>query len=119
MARRRFPANLVNMPSPWQKAIRAWGKPVGSVVVVHLTEHEDNMVAVWTCLLAGYVPCLQPALSVQQARKDGHVAHIKNPFSSATWLTNESGADQVQSIPGLDVHLFSELKVSAENSSTE
>ncbi|KAG8215411.1 hypothetical protein J3R82DRAFT_9019 [Butyriboletus roseoflavus] len=96
------------------KAIRAWGKPAGSVVVVYLTEHEDNMAAVWACLLAGYVPCLQPALSAQQAHKEGHVAHIKNLFSSATWLTNESGADQVQSIPGLDIHLLSELKASAE-----
>ena len=96
------------------KAIRAWGKPAGSVVVVYLTEHEDNMAAVWACLLAGYVPCLQPALSAQQAHKEGHVAHIKNLFSSATWLTNESGADQVQSISGLDIHLLSELKASAE-----
>ena len=100
-------------------AIRAWGKPAGSVIVVYLTEHEDNMAAVWACLLAGYVPCLQPALSAQQAHKEGHVAHIKNLFSSATWLTNESGADQVQSIAGLDVHLLSELKASAESLGTD
>jgi len=97
------------------KAIRAWGKPAGSVVVVYLTEHEDNMAAVWACLLAGYVPCLQPALSAQQAHKEGHVAHIKNLFSSATWLTNNSGADQLQSISGIDIHLLSEVKASAEN----
>jgi hypothetical protein len=45
-------------------------------IVVYLTEHEDNMAAVWACLLAGYVPCLQPALSAQQAHKEGHVTHI-------------------------------------------
>lgn len=101
------------------KAIRAWGKPVGSVVVVYLTEHEDNMAAVWACLLAGCVPCLQPALSAQQAHKEGHVAHIKNLFSSAIWLTNESGADQLQSISGLDIHLLSNLKASAENLGTD
>ena len=101
------------------KAIRAWGKPAGSVVVVYLTEHEDNMTAVWACILAGCVPCLQPALSAQQAHKEGHVAHIKNLFSSATWLTNESGADQLQSISGLDIHLLSELKASAENLGTD
>ena len=101
------------------KAIQAWGKPAGSVVVVYLTEHEDNMAAVWACLLAGYVPCLQPALSAQQAHKEGHVTHIKNLFSSATWLTNESGTDQVQSISGLDIHLLSELKASAENLDTD
>ncbi|KIJ15165.1 hypothetical protein PAXINDRAFT_77684 [Paxillus involutus ATCC 200175] len=96
------------------QAMRAWGKPTGSVIVVYLTEHEDNMAAVWASLLAGYVPCLQPALSAQQAHKEGHVGHIKNLFSSATWLTNESGAEQVQSISGLDIHLLSELKASAE-----
>ncbi|KAH7886719.1 putative quinone synthetase [Phlebopus sp. FC_14] len=96
------------------QALRAWDKPAGSVVVVYFTEHEDNMAAVWACLLAGYVPCLQPALSAQQAHKEGHVAHIKGLFSSATWLTNESGADQVSSIPGLDIHLLSELKASAD-----
>ncbi|KAG2346211.1 hypothetical protein BDR05DRAFT_997741, partial [Suillus weaverae] len=62
------------------RAMLEWGKPTGSVVVVYLTEHEDNMAAVWACLLAGYVPCLQPALSAQQAHKEGHVAHIKNLF---------------------------------------
>ncbi|KAG1844295.1 atromentin synthetase [Suillus tomentosus] len=95
------------------RAMLDWGKPVGSVIVVYLTEHEDNMAAVWACLLAGYVPCLQPALSAQQAHKEGHVAHIKNLFSSAIWLTNESGADQVNSIGGLDIYLLSELKASA------
>ncbi|KIJ19555.1 hypothetical protein PAXINDRAFT_69028 [Paxillus involutus ATCC 200175] len=95
-------------------AMLAWGKPTGSVIVVYFTEHEDNMAAVWACLLAGHVPCLQPALSEQQAHKEGHVAHIKNLFSSATWLTNESGAEQVHSITGLDIRLLSELKARAE-----
>lgn len=95
------------------RAMLDWGKPAGSVIVVYLTEHEDNMAAVWACLLAGYVPCLQPALSAQQAHKEGHVAHIKNLFSSAIWLTNGSGADQVNSISGLEIYLLSELKASA------
>ena len=101
------------------RALRAWGKPAGSVIVVYLTEHEDNMAAVWACLLAGYVPCLQPALSAQQAHKEGHVTHVKNLFSSATWLTNESGVEQLESISGLDIHLLSELKASAENLDTD
>ncbi|KAH7920992.1 acetyl-CoA synthetase-like protein, partial [Leucogyrophana mollusca] len=96
-------------------AMLQWGKPTGSVIVVYLTEHEDNMAAVWACLLAGYVPCLQPALSAQQAHKEGHVAHIKNLFSSATWLTNEVGAEQVNSIAGLEIHLLSKLRASAES----
>ncbi|KAH7884191.1 atromentin synthetase [Phlebopus sp. FC_14] len=96
------------------RALADLGKPAGSVVVVYLTEHEDNMAAVWACLLAGYVPCLQPLLSAQQAHKEGHVAHIKKLFGSATWLTNETGAEQVSSIAGLEVHLFSELKAAAE-----
>ncbi|OAX34261.1 atromentin synthetase [Rhizopogon vinicolor AM-OR11-026] len=96
------------------RAMLEWRKPTGSVVVVYLTEHEDNMAAVWACLLAGYVPCLQPALSAQQAHKEGHVAHIKSLFGSAIWLTSELGAEQINSISGLEVHLLSELKASAE-----
>ncbi|KAG1864950.1 atromentin synthetase [Suillus subalutaceus] len=96
------------------RAMLQWGRPTGSVVVVYLTEHEDNMAAVWACLLAGYVPCLQPALSAQQAHKEGHVAHIKNLFGSAIWLTNEIEAEQISTISGLEVHLLSELKSSAE-----
>jgi acyl-CoA synthetase (AMP-forming)/AMP-acid ligase II len=92
-----------------------WKKPTGSVILVYLTEHEDNMAAVWACLLAGYIPCLQPALSVHQAHKESHVAHIKNLFSSAIWLTTEVGAEQVNSISGLEIHLLSELKASALN----
>ncbi|KAH7906729.1 atromentin synthetase, partial [Hygrophoropsis aurantiaca] len=55
-----------------------------------------------------------PALSAQRAHKEGHVAHIKHLFSSAIWLTNEAGAEQVNSIDGLEIHLLSELKASAE-----
>ncbi|KAG2358793.1 atromentin synthetase [Suillus spraguei] len=89
------------------RAMLEWGKPTGSVIVVYLTEHEDNMAAVWACLLAGYVPCLQPALSAQQAHKEGHVAHIKNLFGSATWLTNENGAEQISTISGLETFTVS------------
>ncbi|KAG1764888.1 atromentin synthetase [Suillus placidus] len=96
------------------RAMLEWGKPTGSVVVVYLTEHEDNMAAVWACLLAGYVPCLQPALSAQQTHKEGHVAHIKNLFGSAVWLTSKLGAEQISTISGLEVHLLSELKASAK-----
>ncbi|KAG1796383.1 atromentin synthetase [Suillus plorans] len=96
------------------RAMLEWRKPTGSVVIVYLTEHEDNMAAVWACLLAGYVPCLQPALSAQQTHKEGHVAHIKNLFGSAIWLTSEISAEQISTISGLDVHLLSELKASVE-----
>ncbi|KAG1751870.1 hypothetical protein EDB19DRAFT_1824747 [Suillus lakei] len=49
------------------------GKPTGSVIIVYLTEHEDNLATVWACLLAGYILCLQPALGAQQAHKEGHI----------------------------------------------
>ncbi|KAG1729452.1 atromentin synthetase [Suillus lakei] len=97
------------------RAMLEWGKPRGSIIVVYLTEHEDNMAAVWACLLAGYLPCLQPLLSALQVHKEGHIAHIKNLFGSATWLTSEFGVAQISSIPGLEVHLLSELKSSGEN----
>ncbi|KAG2753836.1 atromentin synthetase [Suillus brevipes Sb2] len=96
------------------RAMLEWGKLRGSIIVVYLTEHEDNMTAVWACLLAGYLPCLQPMLSAQEAHRAGHVAHINNLFGSATWLTSELGASQISSIPGLEVHLFSVLKSSGE-----
>ncbi|KIJ66176.1 hypothetical protein HYDPIDRAFT_167065 [Hydnomerulius pinastri MD-312] len=101
------------------QAMRAWGKPTGSVIVVYLTEHEDNMAAVWACMLAGYVPCLQPALSAQQEHKEGHITHISNLLSSMIWLTNDSGAEQIKAIAGLDIHLFSELKASTETLGTK
>ncbi|KAH0835481.1 atromentin synthetase [Lanmaoa asiatica] len=96
------------------RALLELNKPVGSIILVYLTEHEDNMAAVWACLLAGYVPCLQPALSAQQAHKEAHIAHITNVTHSTTWLTSEAGADQVRSIPGLEIHLLSELRIAAE-----
>ncbi|OJA20306.1 hypothetical protein AZE42_08331 [Rhizopogon vesiculosus] len=96
-------------------AMLEWKKPAGSIIIIYLTEHEDNMAAIWACLIAGYVPCLQPALSAQQAHKDGHVAHIKNLFSSSNWLTTEVGAEQLNSIDGLDIYLLSDLKSSSSN----
>ncbi|KAG2074432.1 hypothetical protein BDR04DRAFT_176302 [Suillus decipiens] len=83
------------------RAMLEWAIPTGSIIVVYLTEHEDNMAAIWACLIAGYVPYLQPALSAQQAHKEAHIAHIKSLFESEIWLTNELGAEQIGSIDGL------------------
>jgi len=96
------------------RALAELNKPVGSIILVYLTEHEDNMAAIWACLLAGYVPCLQPALGAQQAHKEAHIAHITNVTRSVTWLTSEAGVDQIGSIPGLEIHLLSELRIAAE-----
>ncbi|KAG1788754.1 uncharacterized protein HD556DRAFT_1447602 [Suillus plorans] len=74
------------------RAMLEWGKPTGSIIVVHLTEDEDNMAAVWACLLSGYLPCLQPVL------EKGHVMYITKLFGSATWLASELGAEQITSI---------------------
>ncbi|KAI6027193.1 atromentin synthetase [Pisolithus marmoratus] len=92
------------------------GKVTGSIIVVYLAEHEENMAAIWACLLAGLVPCLQFALSMQQTHRDGHIAHIRGPLGSDTWLTNEMGAERLLSVPDLDLHLFSELKESVVTS---
>ncbi|KAH7912283.1 atromentin synthetase [Hygrophoropsis aurantiaca] len=96
-------------------AMSQWGHPSGSIVVVYLTEHEDNMVAIWACLLAGYIPCLQPALSAQKGHQQSHIAHIQRTLSPKIWLTNEIGAGQLQSIDGLDIRLFLELSASSNN----
>ncbi|KAG2099299.1 Alpha/Beta hydrolase protein [Suillus discolor] len=61
------------------RAMLECGEPTGSIC---LMEHEYNMGAVWACLLAGYLPCLQPAPSAQQAHKEGYAAHIKQLFES-------------------------------------
>jgi len=90
-----------------------WNKPASSVVVVYLTEHEDNMSAVWACLLAGLVPCLQPALSAQQKHREGHVQHIQTVLKAPVWLTNEVGAQQIGAGLGISVRLFSEVKATA------
>ncbi|KAG2047820.1 hypothetical protein BDR06DRAFT_1013554 [Suillus hirtellus] len=96
------------------RAMLEWGKHTGSIIVVYLAAHEHNMTAVWACLLAGYLPCLQPALSTQRVHKEGHAAHIKELFESATWPTSEFGAEQITFIFGLEVLLLSELKSSRE-----
>jgi len=92
------------------------GRPYGSVIIVYLTEHEDNMAAIWACLFSGHVPCLQPSLSAHLAHKERHVAHLKNLLSFAPWLTDEAGAQQLRSISELKVYLFSELVAQAERS---
>ena len=92
------------------------GRPSGSVIIVYLTEHEDNLAAIWACLFAGFVPCLQPTLSAQSAHKERHVAHLKHLLESALWLTDEAGAQQLHAVSELEVYLFSELVAQAERS---
>jgi acyl-CoA synthetase (AMP-forming)/AMP-acid ligase II len=82
----------------------------GSVVVVYLSEHEDNMVAIWACLLAGLVPCLQPALSAHEKHRSGHIGHIQTLFSSPLWLISDSGVDQLKSVEGLNYRVLGELR---------
>lgn len=96
------------------RALLELKKPFGSIFLIYLSEHEENMVAVWACLIAGYVPCLQPALSAQKSHKEAHISHIANVTGSAVWLTSEACVAQLSSIPGLEIHLLSELRIAAD-----
>lgn len=107
---RSFNQNVRNLA----RALLELNKPTRSIILVYLTEHEDNMDAIWACILAGYIPCLQPPLSSQQAHKQAHIAHITRVTGSTTWLTSEAGADQIKSIPGLNIHLLSAIRIASE-----
>ncbi|KAF8550109.1 hypothetical protein OG21DRAFT_1478637 [Imleria badia] len=68
-------------------------------------KHGDDMAAVWACLLAGCVLCLQPALSAQGAHNEAQIVYITNVTRSVTWLVREPGGDLVRSMSSPSLEL--------------
>lgn len=89
------------------------------VVIVYLSSHQDNMLAVWAAVRAGFVPCLLPNLTAQLDHRRAHIEHLNSLLSSAEskpiWLTHPTGAGQLNEtgVAGLDIKLFDEMKTAA------
>jgi len=89
------------------------------IIVVYLSSHQDNMLAVWAALRSGFVPCLLPNLTAQLDHRRAHVQHLNSLLGSANskpiWLTHQTGAGQLNEtgIEGLNIKLFDELKKAA------
>jgi acyl-CoA synthetase (AMP-forming)/AMP-acid ligase II len=91
------------------------------IVIVYLSSHQDNMLAVWAAIRAGFVPCLLPNLTAQLEHRRAHIEHLNSLLSSAdtkpVWLTHQTGAGQLNetAVTGLNIKLFNELKKVSES----
>jgi len=90
------------------------------IVVVYLSSHQDNMLAVWSTLCAGFVPCLLPNLTAQLDHRKAHIEHLNSLLTSDSvkpiWLTHQIGSGQLNEAgaTGLNIKLFDDIKKAAE-----
>lgn len=90
------------------------------IVIVYLSSHQDNMLAVWAALCAGFVPCLLPNLTAQLDHRKAHIEHLNSLLTSDSvkpiWLTHQIGSGQLNEAgaAGLNIKLFDDIKKAAE-----
>ena len=90
------------------------------IVIVYLSSHQDNMLAVWSALCAGFVPCLLPNLTAQLDHRKAHIEHLNSLLTSDSvkpiWLTHQIGSGQLNEsgAAGLNIKLFDDIKKVAE-----
>ena len=88
------------------------------IVIVYLSSHRDNMLAVWSALYAGFVPCLLPNLTAQLDHRKSHIEHLDSLLTSdgvkPVWLTHQIGSGQLNEAGavGLNIKLFDDIKKS-------
>ena len=90
------------------------------IVVIYLSSHQDNMLAVWSALYSGFVPCLLPNLTAHLGHRKAHIEHINSLLTSDSikpiWLTHQIGSAQLDEAgaTGLNIKLFDDIKKIAE-----
>lgn len=90
------------------------------IVIVYLSSHKDNMLAVWSTLCAGFIPCLLPNLTAQLDHRKAHIEHLNSLLTSdgvkPIWLTHQIGSGQLNEAgaTGLNIKLFDDVKKAAE-----
>jgi hypothetical protein len=90
------------------------------IVIVYLSSHQDNMLAVWSALCAGFVPCLLPNLTAQLDHRKSHIEHLNSLLTSDSvkpiWLTHQIGSGQLNEAgaTGLNIKLFDDIKKATE-----
>ena len=90
------------------------------IVIVYLSSHQDNMLAVWSALCAGFVPCLLPNLTAQLDHRKAHIEHLNSLLTSDSvkpiWLTHQIGSGQLNEAgaAGLNIKLFDDIKKATE-----
>ena len=91
------------------------------IVIVYLSSHQDNMLAVWAALCAGFVPCLLPNLTAQLDHRKAHIEHLNSLLTSdgvkPIWLTHQIGSGQLNEAgaAGLNIKLFGDIKQTGES----
>jgi acyl-CoA synthetase (AMP-forming)/AMP-acid ligase II len=89
------------------------------IVIVYLSSHQDNMLAVWSALCAGFIPCLLPNLTAQLDHRKAHIEHINSLLTSDSvkpiWLTHQIGSGQLNEAGAtcLNIKLFDDIKKAA------
>jgi acyl-CoA synthetase (AMP-forming)/AMP-acid ligase II len=90
------------------------------IVIVYLSSHQDNTLAVWSALCAGFVPCLLPNLTAQLDHRKAHIEHLNSLLTSdgvkPIWLTHQIGSGQLNEAgaAGLNIKLFDDIKKAVE-----
>ena len=90
------------------------------IVIIYLSSHQDNMLAVWSALCAGFVPCLLPNLTAQLDHRKAHIEHLNSLLTSDAvkpiWMTHQIGSGQLNEAgaTGLNIKLFDDIKKAAE-----
>ena len=90
------------------------------IVIIYLSSHQDNMLAVWSALCAGFVPCLLPNLTAQLDHRKAHIEHLNSLLTSDSvkpiWLTHQIGSGQLNEAGAtcLNIKLFDDIKKAAE-----
>ena len=90
------------------------------IIIVYLSSHQDNMLAIWAALYAGFVPCLLPNLTAQLDHRRAHIKHLNTLLTSDSvqpvWLTHQIGSGQLNEVDvtGLNIKLFDDIKMAGE-----
>ncbi|PPJ58141.1 hypothetical protein CBER1_02561 [Cercospora berteroae] len=75
----------------------------GSIVLLHFTDHLDNIIWFWTVLLAGCVPALSSPLPNDLDQRRQHLDHLNKLFDQPICLTRQTTFSDFAVCPSLSL----------------
>ncbi len=84
-------------------ALRSFGRPPGTKVLLLLEAARDFIPAWWACVLGGYVPCPLPPIRNDSDRWARHLAHVESLLERPLLIATSALREELPDLRSVDI----------------
>jgi len=110
------PRQLAGLALDVLAGLRARGLRPGAKVAVLLEDHRDTIIALWACLLGGYVACPMVAQHTDPIRWAASLTHVQELLEGPLLVASSELIGEIRVVPGLEITTLDNLRGTGSDS---